>query len=112
MPAQDADAQRMERRYVRFGFPFSADQFADPLLHFVGGFVGEGHCQDALRFNTLVNKLSDARRHDARLAAACPGQHEQRARFGENGVALGWIQRFHKCPIHSQFTPLVASLPR
>ena len=52
MPAQDADAQRMERRYVRFGFPFSADQFADPLLHFVGGFVGEGHCQDALRFDT------------------------------------------------------------
>ena len=68
-------------------------QFADALLHFAGGFVGEGHAEDLARRNAALHHVRDAKRDHAGLARARAGQDQHRAANGFNGLALLRIER-------------------
>src|SRR5437867_4071601 len=49
------------------------DQFRHALLHFAGGFVGEGDAQDVSRRNSALDHLRDAISDHARFARSGPG---------------------------------------
>ena len=61
----------------------------DPLPHLAGGLVGEGDGQDVVRLDALLQQVGDAAGDDAGLAAAGPGQDEQRSFEVRDGLALG-----------------------
>ena len=50
----------------------------DAPAHFVGGLVREGQGENVLAGDSLLQQPGDAMRDDARLAAARPGQDQQR----------------------------------
>ena len=54
-------------------------QRLDALPHLAGGLVGEGDGEDVVGPDALVQQVGDAAGDDARLAAAGPGQDQQRA---------------------------------
>ena len=67
-------------------------QLGHAALHLVGRLVGERQRQDLRRRHAAFQQVGDAVRDDAGLAAARPGQHQQRPvavrhrfalRFGE-----------------------------
>jgi len=51
----------------------------NPLTHFFRGFVGKGDSTDAGRTHAGVNQHCNPAGYDARLAAARPGQDQQRS---------------------------------
>ena len=59
------------------------------LLHLAGGLVGEGDGQDVARPHALLQQLGDAAGDDPGLAAAGPGQDQQRALDVRDGRLLG-----------------------
>ena len=67
-------------------------QRADALAHLVGGLVGKRDRGDvARRIAALLDQIGDLVGDHARLAAARPGQHQQRAveigcRFALHGI--------------------------
>jgi len=62
------------------------------LLHFAGGLVGEGDGEDVSGRDALGNQVGDAKRDDAGLAGARPGQDQQRPLEGFDGLALLGIE--------------------
>ena len=61
----------------------------DAAVHFVGRLVGEGQRQDLAGRNAVPQQVGDAVRDDAGLAAAGPGQDQQRPVDVLDGLALG-----------------------
>ena len=64
----------------------------DALLHFAGGFVGEGDSKDISGRDALGDEMGDAERDDPGFARAGPGQDQHRAVQGFNGLALLGIE--------------------
>ena len=87
--AQQADAEAVEGAEPD---ALAGHESLDALAHFLGRLVGEGDGQDLIRPDPLLDEVSDAPRDDARLAAAGPGQDEQRTIGVQHGFALGWCQ--------------------
>ncbi len=83
----------MERakRYVATNV--AAHQLEDALAHLARCLVSEGDGQDAARVDSLVgNEVGDAVGDDARLAAAGPGQDEERSLRDFDRFSLSRIQ--------------------
>ena len=100
--AEDARAQRMKgadggrRRFRRRRRPARRRRgmsLTDALPHFARGLVGESHRQDVARRHALLDQMRDARSDDARLARARPGQNQDRAFGGFDGLPLLRIER-------------------
>ncbi len=77
-------------------------QRLDALPHFAGGLVGEGDGQDVATARTPCSQQpGDAAGDDARLAAAGPGEDEQRTLEMGDGFGLGGSeigeQGGHRC---------------
>jgi hypothetical protein len=49
---------------------------------------------------TLLDEMRDSVRQHARLARTSAGDHEQRARFGHDGITLGRIQSCERVMRH------------
>ena len=99
--AQQADAERMKRGYVRRARGARlAEQILDTLAHLLGGFVGERHRQNRVGRNTMfVDQVRDAMRDDARFAAAGAGEDQQRTfDVGRSFTLLGIqaLQEIHE----------------
>ncbi len=75
------------------GAQSAGNQLADPLLHLAGRLVGERDAQDVARGNAPLEQIRDAIGDDARLARASPGQDEDRAMEGLDGLPLLRIER-------------------
>ena len=65
---------------------------AHALAHLARGLVGEGHRQDVGGLDPLRHEVGDARRDDARLAGARPGQDQHRTRRLQDGGTLGVVE--------------------
>jgi hypothetical protein len=64
----------------------------DALLHFARGLVGKGDGEDISGRNALGDEVRDAKRDDAGLAGARPGQDQDRAVQCFDGLALLGIE--------------------
>ena len=74
-------------------FAYLGDHLVDPLEHFLGGLVGEGHRQDVSRGDALADHVSNPASQGACLACAGSGQDEDRTGVGDNGGSLLRIER-------------------
>ena len=74
-------------------FAYLGDHLVDPLEHFLGGLVGEGHRQDMTRSDALAYHVSDPASQGACLACAGSGQDEDRTGVGDHGCSLLRIER-------------------
>ena len=63
-------------------------QLGHAALHLVGRLVGEREGQNLRRRHAAFEQVGDAVRNDAGLAAARPGQHQQRPVAVRHGLAL------------------------
>ena len=98
--AQNPHAQRMKsandgtRRLYAGGAVFWAapDEPGGALLHFAGGFVGEGDGQDIAGVDTLLDQARHARGDDARFARPGAGQNENGALGRFDRLALRRIE--------------------
>ena len=68
--------------------PLARRELGHAALHLVGRLVGEREGQDLRRPDAAFEQVGDAMRDDARLAAARPGQHQQRPVAVRHGLAL------------------------
>ncbi len=68
------------------------DEFGGALLHFAGGFIGEGDGQDISGVDALLDQAGHARGDDARFARAGAGQNQNRPLGGFDRLALRRIQ--------------------
>jgi hypothetical protein len=85
-----------ERGWLTASNPFrDFELMADPLLHLLGCFVGEGDRQDSIRTNSVANQICNAKSHNPRLTGSSSSQHQKRAGKGIDCVLLGWIQFWH-----------------
>ena len=70
---------------------------SDALAHLLRRFVGEGDSQDRRRRHSLRgDQMRDAMRNDARFAATCPGQDQERPFRTSYGLALLGIESLEK----------------
>ena len=70
-----------------------AHQLADPLLHLVGGLVGEGDRQDRVgRHLEVADQMGDPVGEHPGLARTGPGDHQHRPVGGGDRLALGGIE--------------------
>ena len=76
--------------------------------HFVGRLVGEGQGEDLVAGHAVGQQPGDAMRDDARLAAARPGQDQQRPVVVRDRLALGVGEVFQEV-LHNL---IVAEFPR
>ena len=93
MAAQDLDADAVEGAQPRHPLDRIAQQAADPVLHLARGLVGEGHGQQ-LPGPCLAQhqQMRDPRGQRARLARACPRQHQDRPVQRFDSGALRGVQ--------------------
>ena len=80
-----------------------AEHAGETLSHLARGFVGEGERQDRAWRRPVRDQRRDARRDDARLAAASAGEHQQRALAVHHRFPLPLVQldrhlRLLRCP--------------
>jgi hypothetical protein len=76
MPAQDLDADRVERAEPRHAFDSTADQEADAFLHLPRRLVGEGDGEHLSRISAARGEdVGDARRQHPRLSCSGTGEH-------------------------------------
>ena len=74
-----------------------AQQFVDALRHLRCRFVGERHGQNRVGLNaSILNQISDAIGNNTRLAAARPGQNQQRPVNGFDRFALLGVEFFEE----------------
>ena len=79
MPAQNLRGDGVEGAKPGQPLHCLTDNGADTLLHLAGGLVGEGHREDFPRIGPACGKdMSKPGGQDARLAGACPREHENR----------------------------------
>ena len=91
--AQDAPAHGVEGGHPHAAGP-PAHQLPQTLAHLGSGLVGEGDGEDLPgRRQVLLDDVGDAVGQHAGLAGAGAGQHQQRALGGDDGLALGVVQR-------------------
>jgi hypothetical protein len=90
--AQDANARRVERAHPH-RLHHRADQRGHPMLHLVGGLVGERDRKDARRRHTFLDEVRDAMREHAGLARAGAGHHQQRPTAVHDRIELIGVQR-------------------
>ena len=90
--AQDAHARRVERRHPHL-LGHRADERRHPVLHLVGGLVGEGDGEDLERADALVaDQVGDAVGEHPGLARPGAGHDEQRALGVGDGLGLDGVQ--------------------
>ena len=70
----------------------TANELGGALLHFAGGFVGEGDGKDICGVDTFLDQARHARSDDAGFARACAGQNQHGALGCFDRLALGWIE--------------------
>src|SRR5262245_49345586 len=85
--AEKLGTKAMERGEADATAP-SAGQIVDAMLHFFGGFVGEGDGQYIPGRDTFFDEMGDARGDDAGLAAARARQNQERPLRMEHGFLL------------------------
>ncbi len=89
VPPQHAHAKRVERRNHRLGDTEPPDELFDALRHFRCGLVSKSHSEDRFRHHAhLFDQVSNAKRDDASLPAARPGQDQHRPVSSFNRFAL------------------------
>lgn len=71
-----------------------ADEFANPLAHFLRSLVGEGDRHDVARIHALLEHVRDAIRHRARLSGAGACQNEDRSLDLRGRLTLGGVEAF------------------
>ena len=77
--AKNPHAEGMESRNQRIARTRGAQQIPHAKLHLVGGFVGEGDGEDLVRADvSILDQMRDAIGNDARFAAACACQDQDR----------------------------------
>ena len=98
--AQNPDAEGMEGADGGAGVRGSGvwrlgfwEKFVYALLHFARGLVGESDGENVSGRNALGDEVGDAKRDDAGLAGARPGQDQHRAVQRFDGLALVGIER-------------------
>ena len=92
VPPQDPHAGGVERGHPHL-LGDRADEGADPVLHLVGGLVGEGDGEDLEGADALVaDQVGDAVREHAGLAGAGAGDDEQRPVDVGDGLRLDRVQ--------------------
>jgi hypothetical protein len=97
LPAQDADAHRVERRHPH-GRRAAPDQRVDPLLHLRGGLVGEGDRHDLPGVHVALGEQpADAVGEHPRLARAGAGDDEQRRAGVHDGLDLARVEPLQQC---------------
>ena len=69
--------------------PVAGQKLVDAPLHLAGSLVGEGDGEDRRGMHALHDQVGDPAGDDARLAAARPGQHQQRTFSVQDRFALG-----------------------
>ena len=89
VPAQDLDADGVERAEPRHGLDRAADEAADALLHLARSLVGEGHGQDLMTLGpSHGHDVGNARREHPGFAGSGTGQNQYRTVESFNGGAL------------------------
>ena len=69
----------------------------EAVLHFLRGFVGEGHRKNIFRARAAAfHQIRDAMDQNPRFAAAGAGQNENRAVAAGHGLALRCIKRLQE----------------
>ena len=76
--------------------PHPGGELGHAALHLVGRFVGEGEGQNLRRPHAVREQVGDAVGDHARLAAARPGQHQQRSVAVQHGLALRFGEMFEE----------------
>ena len=83
----------MERAQPRHALANRPGERADALLHLARRLVGEGDGQNLMRLRAARrDDVGDARRQHARLAGACPRQHQHGTIHSLDGCPLFGIQ--------------------
>ena len=96
VPAQDLDADGVERAEPRHPFQGAAHQLADALLHLARGLVGERHGQDLPGLSPpRAQDMGNASGEHARLTRPGAGQHQHRAVECLHGRALLRVEALH-----------------
>jgi len=90
--AQDAKAERVERRHRDFLRGGGIDDRTQARSHFRGRLVCERHREDVRRIDSLGDEVSHSHRDDASLARARARQNQKRAFRGGDGAALRVVQ--------------------
>ena len=94
--AQNTHPQRVKSANGQPARILFAQHLAHPLLHFLGGFVGEGNCGDVVRrIARFGNQIADFLGNHTGFAAAGTGQDQQRPCQILNGLLLLGVE-FHK----------------
>ena len=70
----------------------AAQERLDPLQHLFGRPPGKGQQQDGGRVNALLNHARHPEHQGAGLAAARPGQDQQRALMADGRLVLGGVE--------------------
>ena len=92
--AQNAVEDAVEGAHPQAGSLFRPHLQGDALLHFLGGFVGEGQSQDVLRCHPLLHQPRDFIGEHTGLAAARTGNHQRGSVATDHGALLRGIQFF------------------
>ena len=79
-----------------------AKKAVQPLLHFLGGLVGEGYSRYPVRgYADYLDQVGDTVRDDSGLAGAWAGDDQQRSVDSLDGLSLPGIQPFkYLCLVH------------
>ena len=99
--AQQLGAERMERAQpdaVRLG----ADEVGHAFLHFLGGLIGKGNGQDAVRCDAQFQEVSNAAGQDLGLARTGASRNQQRPFGMLDGFTLAVVEGI-KNRIHALF---------
>ena len=90
----------------------AAEQRLDAVAQLARRLVGEGDGHDAAgRHALLADQVGDAVGDDARLAAAGPGEDQQRPFGVDDGVVLGGVEAFEDGHSEAVSTGILACAP-
>jgi hypothetical protein len=73
----------------------------DAFLHFLRGFVGKSHGQNAIRWRSMPDQVCNSKRDNTSLAGSSPCENEKRSRKRVNRMLLWGIQFCHGCNLQS-----------
>jgi hypothetical protein len=89
--SKDHHAEGMERGYHEVGeFPLS--EGLQPILHFPGSLIGEGHGQDRLLWDSSLKHVCDPMGNHPGLPGSSSCQNQEGTFKGGDRLPLGWIQ--------------------
>ena len=93
---QQAVRQAVEGTHPHAG-RVDTQQLLDPLTHFGGSLVGEGHRQDRVRRGLLdLDQPGDAMHQHAGFTGTGASKHQLTPKRGGDGLALGIVEEFSR----------------